>query len=1559
MGVPKFYRWLSERYPCLSEVISDAQIPAFDNLYLDMNGIIHNCSHPNDDDITFRITEEQIFNDIFAYIEKLYRIIRPQKVFFLAVDGVAPRAKMNQQRARRFMSARTDLEQLEKAKSQKQEVPLEKKFDKNCITPGTSFMDALHQKLSDWIEEKINGDPAWQGPRIYLSGYNCPGEGEHKIMDFIRTERISENYDPNTRHCMYGLDADLIMLGLVSHEPHFSLLREEVKFNPPTRKKKKEAPKRVSTNDITFHLLHLSLLREYLSWEFRSLESKLSFEYDSERIVDDWILMGFLIGNDFIPHLPNIHIHDDALPFLYETYKKVLPTLDGYINESGYLNLKRFEVFLKAVALKDKDQFVQVMDNIAFFKSKRSDNEPGYEDEELLENDEELQKFEDSDMENDSESEDPQPSSSKDLAFLSSDEEEDVKKSSSDLDIASASDLAFASTEDDPVIDEITEALALAEFKDMDEKEFENKVENIWTKAIGNDFKRHKRSYYSDKMKLKNITRDQVKRQSEGYVRAIQWILHYYYHGCVSWSWYFPHHYAPFISDVTDFSTMDMSFDMSHPFSPFEQLLAVLPESSGDSVPKVLRELMKPESTISDFYPVNFDTDLNGKKNDWEAVVLIPFIDEKRLLDAITEKIGGLTEEEKKRNTHGDHLLFQCVMKDGKKEASKTLVDKDLFRISKEKVQWGLAPGVKLDVYFPGFPTMKHIPHKAYLKSINVRVFQSNSTRPSMILEPLERPNFAKDLLEVSFDLIDKEVFIDWPILKSAKVYSIWGPEHKYQRQRYDEVTQINLTEDEKLLYSKYLINIRERLVSRYAIVADKVEAIVFVKKFLGIVYEVNDDSVVPVKQWSSDNRLIPVLLPLLVTDISTSEGRLLSPMSIEEAYPANTRAFVLDPSWKGYGFPSIVESHVQYPDGTKKTNVSSAIYEQPSFEPLLNDMKKYSLHWFKAYDAARKLGMNRKVLSRITAFIPLIDGSKSNFLVNGSYNKKVNIGLSIRSTKNSQEAFNFTKLVDGRDWLYSSPCVNLLAEYKERFPEVLDFLERQKRYEEVLFAEDIWTNAKKRTERLEALSTFLSEAITKNIGLKDSGTEYIDNVMIAHMEEIIKKTPKTVFGLKSVVNPKRLFRAELFEGKVLPDPNVEFQLFDRVVNISSSSGVPFGLQGTVIAILADTIEVLFDKQFKGAYAKGALESCATVQLSSLVNITFGKERASKTNKKKEPAQQKSPEKVEYAQRKADKAGYKQNAHPRNNDQFNNSRNYNNNPGSGRSNQDFPKHQKHKPNDWGKKHSKHDRDPRETSMKNEMKNEKPTAPVYKILKKNQEAEAVTMRQDLMNILGIPNNPPNDAADVKQPKKKKGSHSDNNERKSRENSKPAALNAPKKHSQKPTPEELTKEIKVFVEELQALGREKNPPVVDVTNTPKAVVSENKSGSDLIANLFENATSAEKKNSGMAESPTEKKNKNRNSPRHNQGNHYRSKPVQHPKLTDLKPSTVSKPIKNRPKKRLPNRPTDGSDNNKVKETPSTTEKVESKNEKNGTSLPVQEVPASTKERKPRLAARFGPN
>lgn len=81
---------------------------------------------------------------------------------------------------------------------------------------------------------------------------------------------------------------------------------------------------------------------------------------------------------------------------------------------------------------------------------------------------------------------------------------------------------------------------------------------------------------------------------------------------------------------------MTFDFDLGEPFKPFEQLMAVLPPSSMDHVPSAYRDLMyDPSSPILHYYPVDFEQDLNGKKHGWEAVMKIPFVDEKRLIQAM------------------------------------------------------------------------------------------------------------------------------------------------------------------------------------------------------------------------------------------------------------------------------------------------------------------------------------------------------------------------------------------------------------------------------------------------------------------------------------------------------------------------------------------------------------------------------------------------------------------------------------------------------------------------------------------------------------------------------------------------------------------------------------------------------------------------------------------------------------------------------------------------------------------------------------------------------------
>lgn len=228
-------------------------------------------------------------------------------------------------------------------------------------------MAKLTNHLKYFINKKVSEDVDWQGVEVVLSGHEVPGEGEHKIMEYIRLAKAQPNYDPNVRHCLYGLDADLIMLGLLSHDPHFCLLREEVTFGRQSRGKSKELEHQ------NFYLMHLSVVREYLEHEFQELSRPgvLSFPFDMERVIDDFILLAFFVGNDFIPNLPGLHINEGALAQQFKVYKEILPKAKGYINEHGVINLDRLSLLLEALSDFERQFFESECSDAQWLKGKQ------------------------------------------------------------------------------------------------------------------------------------------------------------------------------------------------------------------------------------------------------------------------------------------------------------------------------------------------------------------------------------------------------------------------------------------------------------------------------------------------------------------------------------------------------------------------------------------------------------------------------------------------------------------------------------------------------------------------------------------------------------------------------------------------------------------------------------------------------------------------------------------------------------------------------------------------------------------------------------------------------------------------------------------------------------------------------------------------------------------------------------------------------------------------------------------------------------------------------------
>ncbi len=169
-----------------------------------------------------------------------------------------------------------------------------------------------------------------------------------------------------------------------------------------------------------------------------------------------------------------------------------------------------------------------------------------------------------------------------------------------------------------------------------------------------------KHRYYKVKFDIDEDDVDFRRKIARHYTIGLQWVLKYYYQGVPSWDWYFPYHYAPFASDFVDIVDVETNFHLpTEPFRPFEQLMAVFPAASRSHVPEPWQNLMVDKnSEIIDFYPEDFQIDLNGKKQAWQGVALLPFVDEKRLKKTLLEVYERLSFEEKRRNTRGNDRFF-------------------------------------------------------------------------------------------------------------------------------------------------------------------------------------------------------------------------------------------------------------------------------------------------------------------------------------------------------------------------------------------------------------------------------------------------------------------------------------------------------------------------------------------------------------------------------------------------------------------------------------------------------------------------------------------------------------------------------------------------------------------------------------------------------------------------------------------------------------------------------------------------------------------------------------
>ena len=309
MGIPLYFRYLINNYDNI--ITQKDRVPKTNNLYLDLNCGIHYCCREVLQEHTYtkqkqNTIEHKMIQNVVKYMELLVKYSNPQELLYVAIDGPAPKAKMVQQRQRRFKKFYEKRETEKILQKHGEPVPKKEEWDTNAITPGTQFM----AKLAKYLREQLPKHPSFRHLKIMINDSNSPGEGEHKLLHHLK-----ENYQNNKSqeppiNVIYGLDADLIMLCMASQVSNILLLREAVEFDNS-----------IHVKGYKFLYLRIDSLRDNLLGEIMHRMDRETMSQEQKKMVmDDYIFFSFLLGNDFIPHSPALSIKGGGIDLVIDFY---------------------------------------------------------------------------------------------------------------------------------------------------------------------------------------------------------------------------------------------------------------------------------------------------------------------------------------------------------------------------------------------------------------------------------------------------------------------------------------------------------------------------------------------------------------------------------------------------------------------------------------------------------------------------------------------------------------------------------------------------------------------------------------------------------------------------------------------------------------------------------------------------------------------------------------------------------------------------------------------------------------------------------------------------------------------------------------------------------------------------------------------------------------------------------------------------------------------------------------------------------------------------------------
>lgn len=534
-----------------------------------------------------------------GYLDMLFEYVQPKQLLFIAIDGPPPRAKMMQQRERRFvhqyeakMSANNDSDN---------------EWDSNQITPGTAFMVKVAKGLSKYIEHKLSNEcDENEKLKIILSDSSVPGEGEHKILDFIRNLRSVKDYDSSSKHLLFSNDADMILLALLLHERNVYLMRDVPQ--------KQSIRKKSTLFSTKFNVIDLKQLTKYLLVDLDAQKLNYQhFEYDIDRVIDDFVFLSYFVGNDFIPCLPFMNMRDGAFQYLLSKYMETATALPSYLVNGCNVNFDAVIVYLNHL---EKEESEILKYRAECFLERTDPNN------------------------------------------INNRKQSHQKNKRRKLNDGS-------SESQNGAINKLC----------IDELNKKCKADLNFIKFGTNGYKTryYRTKFQADYDKKSNEFVNEIKLE---YIRALSWIQHYYYNGIVSWSWHYLYHFAPLISDIVQIDSSKYhsqslwsEYPKGAPLPPLTQLALVMPSKSAKiTLPASYYDaIFGKNSQLKQFYPDSFAIDLNFKMLNWESTAIIAHVDVD-FLQSILDKCSLNKAFKAQNEFHCDVVYMQSKDKNFKNQ---------------------------------------------------------------------------------------------------------------------------------------------------------------------------------------------------------------------------------------------------------------------------------------------------------------------------------------------------------------------------------------------------------------------------------------------------------------------------------------------------------------------------------------------------------------------------------------------------------------------------------------------------------------------------------------------------------------------------------------------------------------------------------------------------------------------------------------------------------------------------------------------------------------------------